>query len=101
VPSDGGRAERAAERGVPLEPGVAYSYSLYLHCGHEWLGDFNGSTWWTDASAPQAWQEIIGDIATIQLEITFRDGTEPQIEATGLGATVIYRPTADPIPGCD
>ncbi|HVR33633.1 MAG TPA: hypothetical protein VMS74_13125 [Acidimicrobiia bacterium] len=35
----------AVKDGGVIEPGFAWSYQLYTHCGVEWLGEVNGVQW--------------------------------------------------------
>ena len=93
--------DSTAQSGDFLEPDIAHPYSLYLHCGHTWLGEFNGFVWRTDQPAPPSWNDLVGEIENIELEIVLREGPDPRIEAVGLDEQVVYRPTTDDIPGCD
>jgi hypothetical protein len=96
---------------MDLEHGVTYRFPLYIHCGMEWLGQFNGTEWklvidserpnpdtgggeGVPAHWPEAQQTIFGDITLIDedtIEYSIGDG---EVIAT-------YFPTDLPRPGCD
>lgn len=93
--------------GETLEQGVAYEGKLYIHCGMEWLGPYNGSNWMAPDAPPYStgggrepppdWpveqQEVAGVVTLVAEDlIHFEiDGTEVVVE---------YRPTDDVPPGC-
>jgi hypothetical protein len=95
------------EPGSTIEPDLEYPYRLFVHCGIEWLGTFNGLAWRTDVPdgafdyIPPKWQASVDADQTIELSITLRTDPEPVIEASASGHTVIYRPTTEDPPGCD
>jgi hypothetical protein len=90
------------ESGDIIETGFARPYRLYIHCGIEWLGEFNDYNWRTDDPMPPEWTGAkLIDFETIEVEITLSTGNPPQIDATANGATVTYTPSDDPVPGCD
>ena len=84
-----------------LEPGVPTRSSIYMHCGIEWLGEYNGLIWHTPDPAPAEWQDLVGTVESLPVELVLTTGAGAEIEATAFGATVTYRPTSEPIPGCD
>jgi hypothetical protein len=90
------------ESGDIIETGFARPYRLYIHCGIEWLGEFNGLNWRTDDPMPPEWTGAkLIDFETIEVEITLSTGNPPQIDATANGATVTYIPSDEAVPGCD
>jgi hypothetical protein len=95
------------ESGAIVEPGFAAPYRLSVHCGIEWLGYVNDIAWRTDVPAdaldfvPPEWQPAVNDGESIDLSILLHTDPEPMIEATANGHTVMYRPTAEDVPGCD
>jgi hypothetical protein len=95
------------ESGTIVEPGFAAPYRLSVHCGIEWLGYVNDVAWRTDVPAdtldfvPPEWQPAVNDGESIDLSILLHTDPEPMIEATANGHTVVYRPTAEDLPGCD
>ena len=66
----------------------------------------NGIAWRTDVPAgapdlvPPEWQPAVGG-ESIDLSILLQTDPEPMIEATANGHTVVYRATAEDLPGCD
>ena len=95
------------ESGAIIEPGFPAQYRLYLHCGIEWLGDVNDIAWRTDVPGdivdfvPPEWERVVGEDGSIDLSILLDTDPEPLIEATANGHTVVYRATAEELPGCD
>lgn len=89
----------SVESGDIIETDFPQPFRFYVHCGIAWLGEFNGFNWRTDAPIPQAWQDITS--GEIEMEITMSAGDPPTVEAVANGATVVYLPTDEPIPGCD
>jgi hypothetical protein len=90
------------ESGDIIETGFPRPYRLYIHCGIEWLGEFNGLNWRTDDPMPPEWTGAkLIDFETIEVEITLSTGNPPQIDATANGATVTYIPSDEAVPGCD
>lgn len=98
--------------GGELEPGTTYRYPFYIHCGTEWLSDFNGSVWLTDDPiydgigvppenlrqfyrnpseqiSPELWTHVTM-IADSEIRLTLPDGSGESI----------YRPTDEEWPGC-
>ena len=84
-----------------LEPGFPMPYNLYVHCGIDWLGRFNGFNWHTIDPLPVDWEPLISETETIQVSVLLLTEPEPVIEATAGDVTVTYTPTNDSIPGCD
>lgn len=84
-----------------IEPGFPAQYRLFVHCGIEWLGELNGVVWFTDEPVPPEWEALVTDAETLDLSILMSEGPSPTVRATAGGVTVIYRPTNEPIPGCD
>lgn len=85
-----------------IETGFPQPYQFYVHCGIEWLGEFNGLNWRTDDPFPPEWTGAkLIDFETIEVEITLSTGNPPQIDATANGATVTYMPSDEAVPGCD
>jgi hypothetical protein len=83
----------------PLEVGVIYRYPLRVHCGLEWLGEFNGRRWkllrqviGTPESPrplralPQIEETLLGTI-----RLTSPDTIEYSVD--GIGVVAIYGPT--------
>lgn len=90
------------EYGDIIETGFTRPYRFYIHCGIEWLGEFNNYTWRTDDPIPKEWDGAkLIDIETIEVEVTLSTGNPPQIDATANGATVTYIPSDGVVPGCD
>lgn len=87
-----------------IEPEVEYPYRLYVHCGIEWLGRFNGVHWRADVPAdapvPPQWGPPDGD-QMVKLTLVLHAEPEPVIEATANGFTVRYRPSTEAPPACD
>lgn len=88
------------ESGAFIEPGYPVPYNLYTHCGIEWLGEFNGYAFRTTEPLPPEWQTVVTD-ETIEVSLLLLTDPEPAIEASAASVTVTYRPTLDPLPGCD
>lgn len=93
------------ESGDIIETGFPRPYQFYVHCGIEWLGEFNNYSWRTDDAMPAEWVEREGELfdggETIELTITLFEGSEPRIEADANGVVVTYEPSGEEIPGCD
>lgn len=93
------------ESGDFIETGFPQPYQFYVHCGIEWLGEFNGYSWRTDASMPPEWLEKGGELfdagETIDVNITLFEGSQPRVAAEVNGAIVTYEPSSEKIPGCD
>ncbi|MBA3779313.1 MAG: hypothetical protein H0X16_08460 [Chloroflexi bacterium] len=95
------------ESGTFIEPGFEYPYGLFVHCGIEWLGEFNDVAWRTDVPdgsldfIPPKWRAEVDQDQTVKLSIVLRTDPEPTIEARANGHLVIYRPTMQEPPGCD
>lgn len=94
------------ESGAIVEPGFPAPYRFTVHCGIEWLGRVNEVAWRTDVPGgvldyvPPAWQHAVkGESITVSLLL--QTDPEPVIEATANGHTVVYRPAAEELPGCD
>lgn len=89
--------------GAYLEPGFPMGpYHLYVHCGVEWLGEFNGYSWQSDAAdTPKEWLALTTPEQTVAVELLLNTDPDPVIEATAGGVTVAYRPTDEVHPGCD
>lgn len=94
------------ESGAVVEPGFPSPYRLTVHCGIEWLGYVNEIAWRTDVPAdvqdfvPPEWEPAVRG-ESIDLSILLQTDPEPMIEATANGFTVVYRATAEDLPGCD
>lgn len=84
------------EPGFPMEP-----YFLSVHCGIEWLGEFNGYVWRTDAEMPSAWADLVEKGERIALTLLLSTAPVPTIEASAGSATVTYHVATEPMPGCD
>jgi hypothetical protein len=91
--------------------GVTYRYPLFIHCGMDYLGSFNGSHWYRDqrrggpapetgagrappAHWPVAREKIFGFVELVAL-----DRIDYSIGPTEVIAT--YLPSDRPPPGCD
>jgi len=97
-----GRFTRPIRSGAEgVEPGVIAAYRFDQRCGIEWLGEVNGVVWRTDEPMPERWESAVEPYGTIEVMIAIRAGPEPLIEADINGATVVYRPTDEEIPGCE
>ncbi|MGI8999265.1 MAG: hypothetical protein ACR2GO_06115 [Candidatus Limnocylindria bacterium] len=94
------------ESGAIVEPGFPAPYRLSVHCGIEWLGHVNEIAWRTDVPAdpldfvPPEWEPSVRG-ESIDLSILLQTDPEPVIEATANGHTIVYRATAEELPGCD
>ena len=94
------------ESGSFIEPGFPQPYRLFVHCGIEWLGYVNDIGWRTDVPGdavdfvPPEWQSAVRG-ESIDLSILLSTDPEPVIEATANGHAVVYRATAEDLPGCD
>lgn len=84
-----------------LEDGFPTLYEFNVHCGSEWLGELNGYAWRTDETMPAEWQTLIEEGETIDVSLLLSTDPEPDIAATAGAVTVHYRPTNEPLPGCD
>lgn len=85
-----------------LEPGFPMGpYHLYVHCGVEWLGEFNGYTWRTAEELPDEWLALMTPDQYVPVTLLLSTDPEPVIEATAGGLTVTYRVTDERDPGCD
>jgi hypothetical protein len=97
-----------ARWGDTIEPGVTYRYPLYIHCGMEVLGEFNGKYWYRARGKPApetgageeppphwpvAQQSIFGYIT-----LADDDTIEYTIDDDEVIAT--YRPSNKEPPGC-
>lgn len=93
------------ESGDIIETGFPQPYRFYVHCGIEWLGEFNNYSWRTDQTLPDAWVGQEGELfdagETIVVNITLFEGSEPRLEAEANGAVVTYQVSGEQIPGCD
>lgn len=88
--------------GDHLEPGFPMGpYLMNVHCGIEWLGEFNGYMWHTDEEAPDEWLGLMTPDQNVPVSLLLSTDPEPLIEASAGGATVGYRPTDEVNPGCD
>ena len=106
-PEDFGPAPVTPDPGVILsgdilEPGFPRLYRLNTHCGIEWLGEFNDVTWRAEepgGAVPSEWESALeGETILLSIVLQVED---PLIVATASGYSMVYFPTADPIPGCD
>lgn len=85
-----------------LEPGFHTGpYHFKVHCGIEWLGEFNGLGWRTGDPMPDRWREMTTRGETIEVTLLLHAAPDPKLEATAGGVAITYHPTRDPIPGCD
>lgn len=85
-----------------LEPGFPMGpYLVNVHCGIEWLGEFNGYMWHTDEETPDEWLGLMTPDQNVPVSLLLSTDPEPLIEASAGGATVGYRPTDEVNPGCD
>ncbi len=89
------------DAGEIIEPGFPVPFELYVHCGIEWLGELNGYIWRTDEPMPATWRALVGENEIVTVELVLLVEPDPMIEASAGGTTVTYRPTTDPMPGCD
>ncbi len=88
------------QSGQIIETEFPQPFLFYIHCGIEWLGEFNDLVWRTEAPTPPEWTTSAID-ESLEMQITILPGAPPTIEAVANGVTVIYEPSADPFPGCD
>ncbi len=93
-----------------LELGQTYRYRFQIHCGMEWLAEFNAKNWVTDAPifrgsypedlrkfftdpkeqiSPELWTYITL-VSEDEIRLTLPDGSDE----------TVYRPTDDEWPGC-
>lgn len=99
--------EETINPGVILKPETEYRYSIYTHCGIEWLGGFNDTLWKADVPegvldyVPAAWARAVGDRQIVVATLVFTMKPDPTITATVNEVDVIYRPTTKATPGCD
>lgn len=93
------------ESGDIIETGFPQPYEFYVHCGIEWLGEFNNYTWRTDEAMPPEWlekgEELFDAGETIVVNITLFEGSPPRVEVEANGAVVTYEISDEEIPGCD
>lgn len=98
--------------GATLEQGVTYRYAFFIHCGMEWMEEFNGTKWRTDEPiyrgagrppdslrqffvnpnetiSPDLWTHL-KLVAPDEILLTLPDGSQDSI----------YYPTDDEWPGC-
>lgn len=98
--------------GAGLEVGLTYRYRFYIHCGMEWLIDFNDRTWVTEQPiydgigrysddlrrfftnpdeqiSPEMWV-YLKLVAEDEIQLTLPDGSQESV----------YHPTDDEWPGC-
>ncbi len=95
-----------------LEEGTDYRYRFQIHCGTEWLGEFNGLVWRTEdliydgiGRTPDHLRQFFVDPQnTISPElwtfITLTSSDEITLRLPDGSETAIYRPTTDERPGC-
>lgn len=98
-----------ADRGMDLEEGKTYAFPLYIHCGGDFLAEFNGTSWGLSQAPaghtpetggvgvregwPVAGQSILGFVTLVardRIEYSLEDGTviavyEPIPESEVLG----------------
>lgn len=93
------------ESGDMIETGFPQPYRFYVHCGIEWLGEFNNYSWRTEEAMPPEWLETGGELydtgETIVVNISMFEGSQPRVEAEANGAVVTYEPSVEELPGCD
>ncbi len=92
------------ESGDFIETGFPQPYQFNVHCGIEWLGEFNNYSWRTDDAIPPDWLEkgeVFDSGETIVVNITLFEGSQPRVEVEANGVAVTYEPTNEEIPGCD
>jgi len=93
--------------GTTIEPGTEYRYPIYVHCGIEWLGEFNDVLWKADVPAgvldyvPAAWARVIGDDQRVTATLALSSNPDPVITATVNEVEITYRPATTDPPGCD
>ena len=93
--------------GAVIEPGYEARYRMSVHCGIEWLGELNSIAWQTDVPyrsvdfVPPEWESTVGPDEQIELVLLMELGAAPTITATANGHAVVYRATAEELPGCD
>lgn len=92
-----------------LEPGVTYRYPLFIHCGMQYLANFNGTHWYlTDAphgtaasgspgSLPEGWP--IED-ETIDGMVRLTDETTIEFSIPEVGVIGVYEASPSPPPDC-
>lgn len=93
------------EPGDYLEEGRSVKYRLATACGIEWLGQFDGYAWRTEAKndapfVPSEWQAVADPDGTVDLWITLSVEPRAHIDATAANVTVTYVPTVEPLPAC-
>ncbi len=97
--------------GGQLEGGVTYAYLLLLHCGIDYLGQFNGLHWYRDQNRgspapetgageapPQHWP-VDGESVIGFVELVAADRIEYSIPPAEVIAE--YEPSDRTPPGCD
>jgi hypothetical protein len=88
-----------AAPGGQIEPGRRYAYPLSIHCGAEYLGNFNSRQWWSVGPGPRPGdggplvaETILGFVRLVGGRIAY---TTPSGEAIGT-----YVPSDREPPGC-
>ncbi|MGF1616614.1 MAG: hypothetical protein ACFCU2_02230 [Acidimicrobiia bacterium] len=93
------------ESGAIIETGYPQPYRFNLHCGIDWLGEFNNYSWQTDDAMPPEWleesEELFDAGETIDVNITLFEGNPPRLEAEVNGAVVTYEPSVEEMPNCE
>lgn len=93
--------------GDTIEPGFEVTFRMETHCGVGWLGPLNGVVWRTTVPGgaidfvPPAWRAAVAMDGSIFLAVLMTEGPEPTLTATANGVSLVYRPAAEPAPGCD
>jgi len=86
-----------------IDPSTSQGYGLYIHCGAEWLGRWNGTYWRAEPPdrsdfALDEWQAVATqDTVWVSLALS-SDGQV--ITATANGRTITYAPSAEESPKC-
>jgi hypothetical protein len=93
------------ESGAHLEVGRTYRYPLYIHCGTEYLGEFNGRHWFAvpgegidngelqDAGLPIVQNSLFGEMTVVADDrIDYRAGDI---------LIAVYQPKPDEPPACE
>jgi hypothetical protein len=93
------------ESGDIIETRFPQPYQFNVHCGIEWLGEFNSYSWRTDDPMPPEWLGKEGELfdagESIDVTITLFEGDPPRIEAETNGALVTYEPSEEENSACD
>jgi len=93
-----------ASIGASLEMGRLYRYPFHVHCGLEWLGEFNGRTWKLQRQLIGANPHAVQSLPQVQETLlgTVRLANPRTIEYAieGVGVVAVYAPTSESPPLC-